>query len=102
MWHATTYRLEHTINYGMERAWSIGTCRGTNAVALGYDNGLVLLKMGNEEPVASMDSAGKIVYARHNDVHSATVKALGADYEIVDGERLPLPVKVRMTHLSLS
>ena len=96
VWHSTTYRLEHTINYGMERVWAIGYVRGSNAVALGYDNGLVMLKLGNEEPVASMDASGKVIYARHNDVLTATVKALGADYDIVDGERLPLPVKVRV------
>ena len=43
-----------------------------------------------------MDASGKVIYARHNDVLSAAVKALGADYELVDGERLPLPVKVRL------
>jgi coatomer subunit beta' len=94
LWHSTTYRLEQTINYGMERVWAVGIVRGSNAIALGYDNGLVMLKLGNEEPVASMDASGKVIYARHNDVMSAAVKALGPDYELVDGERLPLPVKV--------
>ena len=86
--------MESSINYGMERVWSIGVCRGTNAVSVGYDEGVVLMKMGSEEPVASMDATGRIIYARHNDVHTAVIKALGTDYEIVDGERLPLPVKV--------
>ena len=87
--------MESSINYGMERVWSIGVCRGTNSVTVGYDEGVVLMKMGSEEPVASMDASGRIIYARHNDVHTAVIKALGADYELVDGERLPLPIKVR-------
>lgn len=94
IWHSTTYRLECSLSYGLERVWAIGVTRGTNAVAAGYDEGVVLLRMGNEEPVASMDSTGRIIYARHNDVQTAVIKALGTEYVIVDGERLPLPVKV--------
>lgn len=90
--------MESSINYGMERVWSIGVCRGTNAVAAGYDEGVVLMQMGSEEPVASMDGTGRIIYARHNDVHTAVIKALGADYDIADGERLPLPIKVSGCH----
>ena len=95
VWHNTTYRLEQSLAYGMERAWACGYVRGSNALALGFDAGLVILKLGRDEPVASMDAGGKVIYARHNGVLSAAVKALGPDYALVDGERLPLPVKVR-------
>lgn len=40
-----------------------------------------------------MDSSGKIIWARHNEVQTVNVKSLGADYELTDGERLPLAVK---------
>lgn len=40
-----------------------------------------------------MDGSGKIVWARHNEVCTVNVKSLGADYELTDGERLPLAVK---------
>ena len=33
-----------------------------------YDEGAVVLKVGREEPVASMDSSGKVIWARHNEV----------------------------------
>ncbi len=33
-----------------------------------YDEGAVVLKIGREEPVASMDSSGKVIWARHNEV----------------------------------
>ena len=39
MWHSTTYRLENTLNYGLERVWAIGVLKGSNAVAVGYDEG---------------------------------------------------------------
>ena len=52
-------------------------------VALGYDEGTVLIKIGREEPVASMDASGKIIWARHNEIQTVNVKALGAEYEDV-------------------
>ncbi len=45
IWHASTYRLEKTLNYGMERVWSIGYLKGSNLLALGYDEGTVMLKV---------------------------------------------------------
>jgi len=93
MWHATTYRLENTLNYGMERVWALAVMKGNNTVAMGFDEGVVAIKIGREEPVASMDSSGKIIWARHNEVQTVNVKSLGSEYEVVDGERLPLAVK---------
>ena len=93
IWHQTTYRLENTLNYGLERVWAIGVIKGSNAVSVGYDEGTVMFKIGREDPVASMDASGKIVYAKHNEVQTVNVKALPQDYEIADGERLPLAAK---------
>jgi coatomer subunit beta' len=31
IWHSTTYRLENTLNYGMERVWSISYIKGSNS-----------------------------------------------------------------------
>ena len=95
MWHSTTYRLENTLNYGMERAWAIATARGSNNVALGYDEGCVMISMGREEPLASMDASGKVIWARHNEIQTVNIKALGAEAAEAagDGERLPLAVK---------
>ena len=47
------------------------------SVALGYDEGTVLIKVGREEPVASMDTGGKIIWARHNEIQTVNVKSLG-------------------------
>ncbi|XP_051171968.1 coatomer subunit beta' [Leptopilina boulardi] len=92
IWHAGTYRLESSLNYGFERVWTIACLRGSNNVAIGYDEGSVMVKVGREEPAVSMDSSGgKIVWARHSEIQQVNLKALGE--EVMDGERLPLAVK---------
>ncbi|GBG65649.1 hypothetical protein CBR_g51949 [Chara braunii] len=93
VWHASTYRLENTLNYGLERVWTIGALKGSNVVAIGYDEGTVMIKIGREEPVVSMDGNGKIVWAKHNEIQTVNVKTVGADVEMNNGERLPLAVK---------
>ncbi|THG10116.1 hypothetical protein TEA_000772 [Camellia sinensis var. sinensis] len=116
IWHATTYRissalafpellhyvdtccnldgievLENTLNYGLERV-----CVGYwiyETVVIGYDEGTIMVKIGREEPVASMDNSGKIIWAKHNEIQTVNIRSVGADYEVTDGERLPLAVK---------
>uniref|UniRef100_A0A4W4GPG6 Coatomer subunit beta' n=1 Tax=Electrophorus electricus TaxID=8005 RepID=A0A4W4GPG6_ELEEL len=92
IWHSSTYRLESTLNYGMERVWCVCGLRGSNNVALGYDEGSIIIKLGREEPAMSMDTNGKIIWAKHSEVQQANLKAMG-EAEIKDGERLPLAVK---------
>ncbi|KMZ59957.1 Coatomer subunit beta'-1 [Zostera marina] len=93
IWHATTYRLENTLNYGLERVWALGCMRGSRRVVMGYDEGTIMIKIGREEPVASMDNSGKIIWAKHNEVQTVNIRSVGADTEVADGERLPLAVK---------
>lgn len=45
IWHANTYRLESTLNYGLERVWAIAAQKGSNNVALGYDEGSIIIKV---------------------------------------------------------
>uniref|UniRef100_A0A3B4U7W0 Coatomer subunit beta' n=1 Tax=Seriola dumerili TaxID=41447 RepID=A0A3B4U7W0_SERDU len=92
VWHSNTYRLENTLNYGMERVWCICGQPGSNSVALGYDEGGIIIKLGREEPAMSMDSSGKVMWARHSEVQQANLKAMG-EAEMRDGERLALGVK---------
>ena len=56
------------MNYGLERGWCIAVQKGSNNVALGYDEGSVLIKLGREEPAMSMDTSGKIVWAKHSEI----------------------------------
>lgn len=94
IWHSGTYRLESSLNYGLERVWTIACMRGSNNVALGYDEGSIMVKVGREEPAVSMDvNGGKIIWARHSEIQQANLKAMGETEDIKDGERLPLVVK---------
>ena len=94
LWHSTTYRPETTLNYGLERAWTLAPTRDANKVAIGYDEGTVVLKLGNERPVASLDvNTGKLVWAKAHDIQTMSVRGLGKDGEIVDGEKLPLSAR---------
>jgi coatomer subunit beta' len=52
-----------------------------------------MIKIGREEPVASMDGSGKIIWAKHNEIQTVNVKAVAADSVVTDGERLQLAVK---------
>ncbi|EAU38269.1 coatomer beta' subunit [Aspergillus terreus NIH2624] len=91
IWHANTYRLEQSLSYGLERAWCIAYQRGRQGIAMGFDDGAVVVKMGREEPAVSMDGSGKIVWARHNEVVSTVIK--GGDASLKDGAPLSLPTK---------
>ena len=63
LWHSTTYRPESTLNYGLERAWALAPTKDANKVAIGYDEGTCVIKLGNEKPVASMDTnTGTLIY----------------------------------------
>ncbi|KAG2189488.1 hypothetical protein INT44_004630 [Umbelopsis vinacea] len=92
IWHSDTYRLENTLNYGLERAWTIAYRRGSNNVAFGFDEGTVVIKLGREEPAVSMDNSGKIIWAKHSEIQFANIKT-GVDDNVKDGERLAVPIK---------
>ncbi|CAD5116337.1 DgyrCDS5237 [Dimorphilus gyrociliatus] len=92
VWHANTYRLESTLNYAMERVWTMACQRGSNAVVIGYDEGSIMIKLGREEPAMSMDANGKIIWAKHAEIQQANIKSVqGSDMK--DGERIPLTIK---------
>lgn len=76
----------------MERVWAIGYLRGSNDIALGYDEGTVCIKLGREDPAVSMDNSGKIIWAKHSEIQQAMVKGT-TDESAKDGERLTLPTK---------
>jgi coatomer subunit beta' len=45
VWHSSTYRLENTLNYGLERAWCVAYRKSGNEVAIGFDEGAVVVKV---------------------------------------------------------
>ena len=72
---ANTNRLESTLNYGLERVWDIGVLKGSNNMALGYDEGAIMIKLGRA-PAIFMDAGGKIIWARHSELQQASLKAI--------------------------
>jgi len=53
------------------------------SIAIGYDEGTIMIKIGRDEPVASMDSSGKIIWAKHNEIQTVNVKSVPADFEVL-------------------
>jgi len=92
LWQSTTYRAESTLNYGMERAWALAATKESNMLACGFDEGTVVVELGSDDPVASMDTTGKIVWAKNNEIQTTNVRGLASSGEdgIPDGERLPI------------
>jgi len=90
IWNSNTYRLEKTLNYGMDRVWALAYQKGSNKVAIGYDEGAIMIKLGREEPAVSMASNGKIIWAKHSEIQQTDVKTIA---DVSDGERLAIPTK---------
>lgn len=91
-WNANTFKLEKSVNYGLDRVWCVAVLARSNLVAVGCDCGYVAVKLGNEEPLFSMDPAGKLLYARNADVFQTALRALAAD-SVRDGEVVPLQAR---------
>jgi coatomer subunit beta' len=51
-------------------------------MVIGYDEGTIMIKMGREVPVASMDTGGKIIWAKHNEIQTVNIKTVGAGFEV--------------------
>lgn len=99
IWHANTYRLEQSLNYGLERAWCVSYQRGKQGVAVGFDEGAVVVKMGREEPAVSMDPSGKIIWAKHSEVVSAQVRA--PDASVKDSDPITLQNNKDLGHCEI-
>ncbi|KAE9402636.1 Coatomer, beta' subunit [Gymnopus androsaceus JB14] len=91
IWNANTYRIENTLSYALERAWCVALHKTANEVAVGYDEGVVVIKLGKDEPTFSVDAQGKMVYTKAGSVLSANLTLLGTDLK--DGERVQLQAK---------
>ncbi|CBN76271.1 Vesicle coat complex COPI, beta sub-unit [Ectocarpus siliculosus] len=100
LWHSTTYRAETTLNYGMERVWALAASPDNNKVAIGFDEGTVVLKLGHEMPVASLDThTGKVVWALNSEIQTTSLKGLVGDgSDVKDGERLAIVPKGRLSY----
>lgn len=79
VWNSRTYKLEQTLNWSMERAWCVATRAALNMVAIGFETGALALRIGRDEPVISMDHSGKLIWVRHLEAFSATVRGTGVE-----------------------
>jgi coatomer subunit beta' len=48
LWHSDTYSLESTLNFGLGRCWTISSLKGSNNIAVGYDQGTFMVKVKNK------------------------------------------------------
>lgn len=88
-WNSNTFKLEKSVNYGLERVWCVSVLAKSNLVAVGCDSGYVVVKLGNEEPLFSMDNNGKLIFAKNSEVFQSVIKPTSTD-GIKDGESLPI------------
>ncbi|KAF8886974.1 coatomer protein [Infundibulicybe gibba] len=90
IWNSGTYRIENTLSYALERAWCAALRKDANEVAVGFDEGVVVIKLGRDEPTFSMDPSGKLIYTRNHDVISGNLQTLPESSSASDGQRIPL------------
>lgn len=100
LWNAGTYRLENTLNYGLERAWCVALNHnrsggGASEVAVGFDEGLVVLKLGRDEPSYSMDPSGKLIYVKGSEVLTGNLATVleESGSSIPDGGKVQLSLR---------
>ena len=78
----------------MERAWALAATRETTKLAIGFDEGCVVIELGSDDAVVSMDGTGKVVWAKNNEIQTTTVRGLAGAVDdedaLPDGERLPV------------
>lgn len=76
IWNSGTYRIENTLSYALERAWCVALMSGANDIAVGFDEGVVVVSLGKDAPTYSMDASGKVVMVKNQQVLSANVATL--------------------------
>jgi coatomer subunit beta' len=78
----------------MGRGWQMSSSKDGNIIAIGYDDGTLALKIGGDEPLASMKN-GKIIWANNMEIQLINLKSLKvSDKSIVkDGEPIHVIAK---------
>jgi coatomer subunit beta' len=75
VWNAQTFKHESRLNHQKKRGWCIDAT--LNHAAVGYDEGLVVLRIGRDAvTVITMDTTGRAYWARNNEVQSASLAPL--------------------------
>ncbi|CCF56134.1 hypothetical protein KAFR_0A06990 [Kazachstania africana CBS 2517] len=97
IWNSSTYKVEKTLNLGLERSWCIAThpTGRKNYIASGFDNGFTILSLGNDVPALSLDPVGKLVWsggknASASDIFTAVIRG---NEQVEEGEPISLQSK---------
>ena len=45
IWKSGTYRIENMLSHAFEHAWCVALCKDANEVAVGFDEGVVAIKV---------------------------------------------------------
>lgn len=98
VWSSNTFRPESVFNFSLDRVWALAVRKGSTEIAVGCDDGSLVFQLGKGEPAASMESNGKLIWARHNEILSSNIKqifeeAIESKQVILEGERIMLPSK---------
>lgn len=72
VWNTLTHETETALDYQKKRGWAIDI--KDNQVAVGYDEGLVVLKIGGDaSAIVTMDSNGRTFWAKNNEIQSTNL-----------------------------
>jgi len=77
IYHAHTFQLLETLNYGLDRVWSLGVHPSNTDLAIGYDFGTVVIKLGKEGWTCSMDRKGKVIVSEAGEVWGGSIEKNG-------------------------
>ena len=52
-WNVNVFKLEETKLFGYETVWDISSQQGQNMIALGCEEGIIVMRMGSDQPLAT-------------------------------------------------
>lgn len=72
VWNTLTHETETALDYQKKRGWAIDI--KDNLVTVGYDEGLVVLKIGGDaSAIVTMDTNGRTFWAKNNEIQSTNL-----------------------------
>ena len=71
LWSSITFKLLDTIKYNLERAWCVSYQREKQGIAMGFDDGAVVVKIGRDDPAVSMQQQGWFAWYSKTDISIA-------------------------------
>lgn len=87
-----TFRMLYSCNHAdMGRGWSLASRPKSNVLIAGFDNGVRVYRVGDDKPVYSMDTSGRVLVGTGNEITRMDIKGIPADTH--DGDILNVPTK---------